>query len=96
KLNSTTMLIALKEPLLNSLKNESNESILRPLCETIGLVAARLYQFPLGGWLELLQYVCDCFSGSTKLNHMKALIMLAELPEEVVENREFWLVWRRR
>ncbi|PNX56248.1 importin-5, partial [Trifolium pratense] len=91
KLNSTTMLISLKEPLLNSLMIESNKSILRPLCEIIGLVAARLYQFSLGGWLELRQYVCDCFSGSTKLNHMKALIMLAKLPEEVVEDREFWL-----
>ncbi|GAU22438.1 hypothetical protein TSUD_123260 [Trifolium subterraneum] len=91
KLNFTPVLIKIKEPLLNSLKIESNESILRPLCETIGLVAARIYHFPLGGWLELLQYVCDCFSRNTKLNHMKALIMLAELPEDVAENREFWL-----
>ncbi|KAK2452327.1 hypothetical protein QL285_000127 [Trifolium repens] len=82
------MLIALKVPLLNSLKIESKESILRPLCETIGLVAARLYQFPISGWLELLQYVCDCFPGDMKLNHMKALKMLAEFPVEVVINRE--------
>lgn len=85
------MLNQLKEPLLNSLKKEYSESLFQPLCETIGLCAARVYQYPyLGGWIKLLQYVCDCFSGGN-VRLMKGLIMLAELPEEVVENREFWL-----
>jgi len=92
------MLFELKEPLLHSLKKEYDESLFQPLCETIGLAAARVYQYSyLGGWIELLQYVCVCLrlSGRNvtlmKLNQMKGLIMLAELPEEVVENREFWL-----
>jgi len=91
-----SMLFELKEPLLNSLKKEYDNSLFQPLCETIGLAAARVYQYPyLGGWIQLLQYVCVCFSGGNvrlmKWNQMKGLIMLAELPEEVVENREFWL-----
>ncbi|XP_024634685.2 importin subunit beta-3 [Medicago truncatula] len=86
-----SMLNQLKEPLINSLKKEYSESLFQPLCETIGLCAARVYQYPyLGGWIKLLQYVCDCFSGGN-VRLMKGLIMLAEFPEEVVENREFWL-----
>ncbi|XP_073226003.1 uncharacterized protein [Cicer arietinum] len=88
-----TMLIPLKELLFLSLTKESDASVLPILCETIGLVASRLYQYPdIGGWYELHQYISASFTEhKSKLNHHKGLLLLAELPVESVENREFWI-----
>lgn len=88
KLNAS-MLIELKKPLLHSIKVESEESLLPPLCETICLVTGRLYDYPLGGWEEILQYVCNCFSEES--NETKGLMLLADMPLEVSQNRDFWL-----
>ncbi|XP_061340360.1 uncharacterized protein LOC133286875 [Gastrolobium bilobum] len=84
------MLMELKNPLLQSVKIESEESLLPPLCKTIGNVASRVYEYPLGGWKELLEYVCSCVSGDSNLNHRKGLMLLAELPFDASGNREFW------
>lgn len=89
---SSSIIIELKNPMLHSLKLESEESMLPSLCEAVGLLADRCFQSPLGGWEELLDYVCvECLSGESKLNHMKGLMLLTELPVTVVQNREFWL-----
>jgi len=85
------ILVALKNPLLYSLKVESEEILLRSLCEMIGLFTERLYISSLGGWEELLEYVCDCITGDEKLENKKGLTMLMEFPVNVFQDREFWL-----
>ncbi|AES70924.2 importin-like protein [Medicago truncatula] len=85
------ILTALKNPLLYSLKVESEEILFRSLCEMIALFTERLYIFSLGGWEELLEYVCDCITGDEKLENQKGLMMLMEFPVNVFQDREFWL-----
>ncbi|XP_058752324.1 uncharacterized protein LOC131625486 [Vicia villosa] len=87
----SSILIQLKNPLLHSLKAESEEIVFPMLCEMIGIFADRLYQLTLGDWEELLQYACDCISGDAGSNNKKGLRLLTELSENVFLNREFWL-----
>jgi len=88
---SLSILTELKNPLLNSLKVESEEILFPSLCEMMGLFADRLYRFTYSSWVELLQYVCDCISGDTRSNNKKGLLLLTEFSALVVQNREFWL-----
>jgi hypothetical protein len=82
---SSSILLEIKNPLIHSLMMESEEILFPSLCETIGLLADRLFQF------TLLQYVCDCISGDAELDKKKGLLLLTELSVNVVQNREFWL-----
>ncbi|XP_039687991.1 uncharacterized protein [Medicago truncatula] len=88
---SLSILLNLKNPLLNSLKVESEEILFPSLCEMMGLFADRLYRFTYSSWVELLQYVCDCISGDVRSNKKKGLLLLTEFSALVVQNREFWL-----
>ncbi|KAI5407286.1 hypothetical protein KIW84_053512 [Lathyrus oleraceus] len=87
----SSILIQLKNPLLYSLKVESEEVVFPMLCEMIGILADRLHQFSLGSWEELLQYACDCISGDAESNNKKGLMLLTELSAKVFLNRDFWL-----
>ncbi|XP_058748080.1 uncharacterized protein LOC131620907 [Vicia villosa] len=87
----SSIMVQLKEPLLHSLKVESEEIVFPSLCEMIGILADRLHQFSLGSWEELLQYACDCISGKAESNIKKGLLLLTELSENAFLNREFWL-----
>ncbi|XP_061340358.1 importin subunit beta-3-like [Gastrolobium bilobum] len=89
KINAS-ILAELKKPLLESLKMENEESLFPLLCETIGDVVYRVYEYPLGGWEELLGYACSCVSGDSKLNSRKGLVLITEFPLEVADSREFW------
>ncbi|XP_045824991.1 ran-binding protein 6-like [Trifolium pratense] len=88
---NSSILLQLKNPLLNSLMMESEEIMFPWLCELIGQVAERLYLYSLGGWDELLQYFITCLSGESELNNKKGFIMLTEFPVDVAQNKEFWL-----
>ncbi|CAK8566680.1 unnamed protein product [Lathyrus sativus] len=87
----SSILIQLKNPLLHSLKVESEEIVFPILCEMVGIFADRLHQFSLGSWGELLQYACECISVDEESNNKKGLMLLTELSENVFLNREFWL-----
>lgn len=84
------ILIEFKKPLLDFLKIEFNVSLLPPLCELIGLLASSLYRHSVS-WIELLEYICGSFSDISKLANKKALLMLAEIPMQMVQNNDFWL-----
>ncbi|MCI31691.1 importin-5, partial [Trifolium medium] len=66
--------MALRNLLLHSVKVESEEILFPVLCQTIGLLADRLYRSSLG-WEELLQYACDCISGDSQSNNKKGLML---------------------
>jgi len=85
------ILIGLKKLFLHSLKEESEEILIRSLCEMIGLFTEWLYLSSLRGWVELLEYVCDCITGDENLENKKGLTMLMEFPVNVFQDREFWL-----
>ncbi|CAK8566679.1 unnamed protein product [Lathyrus sativus] len=88
---NSSILIELKIPLLQSLMLESEEILFRSLCESIGLLADKLYRTSLGGWEELLEYSVTCLSGESESENKKGLMLLAELPLDVALDREFWL-----
>ncbi|CAL5203234.1 unnamed protein product [Lathyrus oleraceus] len=98
---NSSILIELKIPLLHSLMLESEEILFRSLCETVGLLADRLYrvgnlaanlnQSSLACWEELLEYSITSICGESESENKKGLILLAELPLDVALNKEFWL-----
>jgi len=88
---NSIILLELKNPLLHSLKVESEEILFLSLCEAIGLLADRFYRCSLGGWVEILEYVIACFSSEAQLENKKGLLLLTVLPVDVANERAFWL-----
>ncbi|CAJ2640673.1 unnamed protein product [Trifolium pratense] len=84
------ILMAMRNLLLHSVKVESEEILFPVLCQTIGLLADRLYRSSLV-WEELLQYACDCISADSQSNNKKGLTLFVEFPVNAFQNREFWL-----
>ncbi|XP_039687317.1 importin subunit beta-3 isoform X3 [Medicago truncatula] len=88
---NSIILLELKNPLLHSLKAESEEILFLSLCEAIGLLADRFYRCSLGGWVELLEYVLACFSSEVQSENKKGLLLLTVIPVDVANERAFWL-----
>ncbi|KAE9594418.1 hypothetical protein Lal_00001411 [Lupinus albus] len=86
------MLIDLNPLILESFKIEIQEKLLPQLTNIIVDLAARIHTFRIGGWVELLEYIVSCISSDSddELKLRKGLMLLADLPCDVVENKEFW------
>ncbi|KAE9598821.1 hypothetical protein Lalb_Chr15g0085071 [Lupinus albus] len=90
------MFLDLKHLFLDPFKIELEERLLYPLTAAITDLASRIYEFSIGGWVELLEYIVSCFSSlnsnyeDSVLMQRKGLMLLAGLPEGVSEHKEFW------
>ncbi|XP_019439512.1 PREDICTED: ran-binding protein 6-like [Lupinus angustifolius] len=92
---SSGVLLKLKESILESFKIELEEVLLPLMSETVANLASRIYAYPLGGWLELLQYIVSCISlnsydDDSVLMQRKGLMLLADLSSSNVQNGDFW------
>ncbi|XP_019418499.1 PREDICTED: uncharacterized protein LOC109329273 [Lupinus angustifolius] len=90
------ILLELRSLILEHFKVEIQEKLLPLLTETIASLTYRIYAFPSGGWLELLEYIVSCVTlnsnddGDSVLKQRKGLMLLADLPESIAEHRGFW------
>ncbi|CAL0334809.1 unnamed protein product [Lupinus luteus] len=90
------MFLELKQLILDPFKIELVERLFYPLSMAISDLASRVYEFSIGGWIELLEYIILCFSSSNSndedsaLKQQKGLLLLGGLPEGVSEHAEFW------
>ncbi|KAE9594419.1 hypothetical protein Lalb_Chr18g0053601 [Lupinus albus] len=90
--------VELKSLILEQFKAEIHEKLLPLLSTTIADLAHRIYAFPCGGWLELLEYIVSCVRLNSNDDHdhdsvlkqRKGLMLLADLPGNVAEHCEFW------
>ncbi|KAK7289774.1 hypothetical protein RIF29_03703 [Crotalaria pallida] len=94
---SCAVLVELKSLLLESFKIELYVPLLAPLSKTIANVASRVYEFPLEGWVELLEYIFSSVVTSsiyeddyTVFNRGKGLMLLADSSSDIFQNEEFW------
>ncbi|OIW14147.1 hypothetical protein TanjilG_21287 [Lupinus angustifolius] len=90
------MFLELKHLILDPFKIELEERLFYPLTAAISDLASRIYEFSIGGWIELLEYIISCFFSlnsndeDSVLNQRKGFMLLAGLPEDVSEHTEFW------
>ncbi|CAL0301412.1 unnamed protein product [Lupinus luteus] len=86
------MFVEIKPLILESFKIELQERLLPQLTEIIVDLAARIYRFQIGGWVELLEYIVLCILSYSddELKLKKGLMLLADIPFNAVENVEFW------
>ncbi|KAE9598844.1 hypothetical protein Lalb_Chr15g0085311 [Lupinus albus] len=91
------ILVELKTPIFESFKIELEELLLVQLSEIIGNLDSRMNEFNFGGWIELHEYIVSCVSLNSNdedsvLKQRKGLMLLADLPRDIVQMREFWNV----
>ncbi|KAL6554869.1 hypothetical protein OROGR_006127 [Orobanche gracilis] len=88
-------ILQLKNLILDPFKIEIQEKLLPLLSSAIALLACRIYDSDLGGWLELLEYTVSCITSDSDdcdsvLKQRKGLMLLAKLPYGISEHQEFW------
>jgi hypothetical protein len=74
---------AVKGELLQHLHAEADRSILRKVCDTVSEIGAMVIQD--NGWPELLPFMFSCVQGASALHREAALLIFAQLAEELAE-----------